>query len=150
MKKKNIKGKRLLTEEERNFLLESYQKRNVKLMIVILVISAIFFALMGKAFGGIEGLVMFLLPTVGLTIFICQHLITLAAINKKVLANEMYASEAIYDHTSGKYHHVYLKGYKRSGIEGYDLMVREPLEKGDRVIVLDMRYPAWVYKARRK
>lgn len=50
-KKKNIKGKRLLTEAERNFLLESYQKRNVKLMIVILVISAIFFALMGKAFG---------------------------------------------------------------------------------------------------
>ena len=43
-----------------------------------------------------------------------------------------------------------IKGYKRSGIEGYDLMVREPLEKGDRVIVLDMRYPAWVYKARRK
>ena len=53
--------------------------------------------------------------------------------------NQMYATEAVYVSKSGKYNQVYLRGYKKADIDGYDLMVREPLEEGNKVIVLDMR-----------
>ncbi len=67
---------------------------------------------------------------------------------KKVKAGKMYCAEAEYIETTGKYHITYLRGYKSPSIEGYDLVHREKFEKGDRVIVLAMKYYPWVYKAR--
>lgn len=82
------------------------------------------------------------------SIFVGAYIIRFKAVIKKVKAGSMYCVEAEYIETSGKYHITYLRGYKSPSVEGYDLTKREPLEKGDRVIVLVMRYPAWVYKAR--
>ena len=133
MKNKRRLHKRLLTESERNALLENYKNTDMKLLIGAFIISIAVFALLFGLFGvfidGQNGFILFLVTSVCFSIWFIQHLITRYVINKKVQANKMYATEAIYDHTSGKYHHVYLIGYKKAGFEGYDLVVREPLEK---------------------
>lgn len=69
---------------------------------------------------------------------------------KKIKANRMYVKEAIYEKTSGKYNRVYLQMYKKDKLRysGYHLLLREPLNKGDKVIVLQMRGRAWVYKVK--
>jgi len=41
---------------------------------------------------------------------------------------------------------MYKKGKLR--YSGYHLLLREPLNKGDKVIVLQMRGRAWVYKVK--
>ena len=76
--------------------------------------------------------------------------LNLQAVIKKIKANRMYVKEAIYEKTSGKYNWVYLQMYKSGKLSysGYHLLVREPLKKGDKVIVLRMRGRAWVYKAK--
>lgn len=58
--------------------------------------------------------------------------------------------KAIYEMTSGKYNTVYLEMYKKGKMknDGYNLLVCEPVQKGDKVIVLQMHGRAWVYKAR--
>lgn len=73
---------------------------------------------------------------------------TFRGVVKKVESDEMYAIEAVYDYTSGRYQHVFLNGYKKA-YGGYNLIARESLKKGDLVIVLQMRGAAWVYKARK-
>ena len=140
--------KRLLTMSEKQMIINNYNNINIKLLITAIVVGEIMFFLLGLWFGGRNGVYFFGIASIGFFLWLTQHFLTLGYVVKKVNANKMYASEAIYEKTSGKYGRIYLRGYKKNSIEGYDLVVREPLEKGDRVIVLDMRYPAWVYKAR--
>ena len=147
-RKKNKHSKRLLTESEQQTILNNYNNINIKLLIIAIVMGEIIFFLLGLWFGGRNGMYFFCIISIGLIVWIIQHFITLRYVVKKVKAGKMYATEAIYEETSGKYHQIYLRGYKKKSIKGYDLTAREPLEKGDRVIVLDMRYPAWVYRAR--
>ncbi len=138
---------RLLTGEERKVILDGYNNMNLKnVMIVLGIIWALIFVI-SVSFGGKKGEICFIGATIFLCYFLIAHLITLRRVVKKVKANKMYAIDAVYDDTSGKYHRVYLKNYKKS-YGGYNLLVRESLRKGDKVVVLQMLGQAWVYKAR--
>lgn len=69
---------------------------------------------------------------------------------KKAYKNQLYCKEAIYYYTSDNNSTVYLEMYKngKKKYGGYNMLVREPLIKGDKVIVIKMKGRAWVYKAR--
>lgn len=151
-RKKSYQEQRLLTKSEREAIINGYNnfKKNFGILVVIILviyaIIGILFTILGSY---IKEIIYFYLVTfAGLTIWMIQHFITLKIVVNKVKMNKMYGVEAVYEYTSGKYNTTYLRGYKSPSIEGYDLVKREPLEKGDRVIVLVMRYPAWMYKAR--
>ena len=84
------------------------------------------------------------------SIWIIYYFLNLQVVIKKIKANRMYVKEAIYEKTSGKYNRVYLQMYKKGKLRysGYHLLLHEPLNKGDKVIVLQMRGRAWVYKVK--
>jgi len=65
-------------------------------------------------------------------------------------ADQLYATEAIYEKTTGKYHIVFISTYVKGQMKlvGRNLKVCEPVKAGDKVIVLRMRGQKWVFKAR--
>ena len=151
-RKKAYQEHRLLTKSEREAIINSYNNYKGNLGSIVVVVSVmlallgILFAILGSYIKDI--IFLYIVVVVGFSIWMIQYLITLKIVVNKVKSNKMYGVEAVYEYTSGKYNTTYLRGYKSPSIQGYDLVKREPLEKGDRVIVLVMRYPAWVYKAR--
>lgn len=164
MKEKIEKEERLLTEKEREYIIECYNKIDWSglaigfvVFLFIYMFLSFFWGLiwwgMSKdiAMGLKYGVVLFLGMICFTGLMLTSHFSALYTVTKKAKANTMYAKEAIYDMTSGKYHRIYLDMYKKGKIkyDGYtNLLVREPLQKGDKVIVLKMRGQAWVYKAR--
>ena len=151
-RKKAYQEHRLLTKSERDAIINSYNNYKGNLGSIVVVVSVmlallgILFAILGSYIKDI--IFLYIVVVVGFFIWMIQYLIRLKMVVNKVKSNKMYGVEAVYEYTSGKYNTTYLRGYKSPSIQGYDLVKREPLEKGDRVIVLIMRYPAWVYKAR--
>lgn len=157
------KTERLLTENERKAILDAYagiKKSNFVIIFGVgLLIYLIVSLLWGFAWSGTscdieiilrQSFYCFLLIFCGTSLWAIKHFWNLQIVIKRVKANTMYAKEAIYEKTTGKYNWVYLEMYKNGKLkyDGYNVLVREPLQKGDKVIVLQMRGKAWVYKAR--
>ena len=164
MKKMIEKEERLLTEKEKESIIECYDKIKWSNFAIIFGVGLIVYVLVSFLWGlvwwgmsqdiamGIrQGFCCFFLIFCGTSLWVIKHFSDLHTVIKRVKTNTMYAKEAIYEMTSGKYNTVYLEMYKKGKrkYDGYNLLVREPLQKGDKVIVLQMRGRAWVYKARK-
>lgn len=163
MDNKIEKEKRLLTEKEKEYIIECYNKIKWSNYVIIFGVGFIVYVLLSCFWGLIvwgmsediaegirQGFGCFVLMFCFTALCVTKHFWDLHIVIKRTKANTMYAKEAIYDETTGKYHIVYLEMYKKGKLkyDGYNLLVREPLQKGDKVIVLQMRGQAWVYKAR--
>ncbi len=164
MSKKIEKEERLLTEKERDYIAECYSQIKWSNFVILFGVGFIVYAFVSFLFGlvwwgigqevaiGIKyGLGCFLLISFGTILWTIKHFWDLHTVIKKVRTNTMYAKEAIYMTSSGNGGTVYLEMYKNGKLkyDGYNLLVREPLQKGVIVIVLQMRGRAWVYKARK-
>ena len=163
MKNKIEKEERLLTEEEKKYVIDGYNKIRWSNFALIFGLTFIIYVLLGLLWGLIwwsvdQDITMGLRQGFGLlffitgitSIWIIYYFLNLQVVIKKIKANRMYVKEAIYEKTSGKYNRVYLQMYKKGKLRysGYHLLLREPLNKGDKVIVLQMRGRAWVYKVK--
>ncbi len=163
MEDKIEKEERLLTEKEREYIIGCHSKTRWSIFAIIFGIGFIVYLLVSFLWGfawwwishdiasGIrQGLCCFFLIFCGTGLWVIKYFWDLQTVIKRVKTNTMYAKEAIYEMTSGKYNTVYLETYKKGKIkyDGYNLLVREPVQKGDKVIVLQMHGRAWVYKAR--
>lgn len=150
---KNDSNRRLLTRTECEHILNALNNIQYKLFAIVYIIAILLFGLIGflsAYISGeyINGLLNFLIPTLGIGLFILYEIIVTRYVKKKINANTMYVREAIYHYKATRYNSVYLSGYKHSSIHGYScLSLREPLSKGNRVIILE--HIRWVYKARR-
>lgn len=150
--KKSYEDQRPLTKSEREAIISGYDNSKKYVGSKAIVIFAVFFiqgllnGLLGSSF---KEIAFICISEIGvLSIYLVIYIMRFRNIVNKVKTGQMYCIEAEYIMTSGKYGRTYLRGYKTPSIEGYDLAKREKFEKGDRVIVLVMRYHAWVYKAR--
>ncbi len=163
MESKIVKEERILTEKEKEYITECYNKIKWSNFAIIFGVGLIVYLLVSFLWGFVwwgishdivigtrQGLCCFFLIFCGTSLWVIKHFWDLQAVIKRVKKNTMYAKEAIYEMTSGKYNTVYLEMYKKGKLkyDGYNLLVREPLQKGDKVIVLQMRGRKWVYKAR--
>lgn len=156
-------GNRLLTEVEKKVILDGYNNMKKSNLIIILAVAfliyiiasimwgAVWWIIYGNAETGIrQGLICFMVISIFTGVWVIQHFVKLKVIVKKVQDNTLYVKEAIYEKTSGKYNTVYLQMYNKGKMtyDGYSLLVREQLQRGDKVIVLQMKGRKWVYKAR--
>lgn len=150
--KKSYEEQRPLTKSEREAIISGYNNSKKNVGSAIIVIFAILFiqGLLNGVLGSSSKEIVFIfISEIGLlSIFVGIYIMRFRKVINKVKTGQMYCVEAEYIETSGKYSITYLRGYKSPSIKGYDLAKREKFEKGDRVIVLVMRYHAWVYKAR--
>ena len=161
-----VDGERLLTQAERDFILATIgqerfmNKRRILLLLLILILLTMLSALWGflswSAGKDILSAVLcgafyFGVILILVSILLISQFVKLRTVVKEVKANTMYAQEARYERTTGKYHITFLKMYKNGRLQQVDrnLMLCEPLKRGDAVIVLKMKGQAWVYKARK-
>lgn len=158
MAKQIAEEKRLLTQKEREFIIESWNQIKWTEVKIGWLIGIVYFAIISILWGYINVTGTGLRGGVIAFLFLCGFTGVLISINlgkwyglvKKAKSNTLYAREAIYDKTTGMYHITFLYIYKKGKIKyhGANMLVREKVQKGDKVIVLQMKGQAWVYKAR--
>lgn len=152
---KLVEKERLLTEQERERIINAYENRNWKLIIMlcglviflIAVLSVFFYCL-----GGIrEAVINFILWTILAGVCIGENYVISDKIMKSAKKNEVYVREAVFL-DSNKYHHVTFEVMEKGRWKLFfcDAALRENIKKRDVVILVKVRKKyVWVYKARK-
>ncbi len=160
--KKIQEDKRLLTPAERAYILDCNEKKNTAALFVVSVVAilvfvalsafvAIAWAWLAKEGGWIHTGVFWQFLSVGIllmTIAYAGHFGALAVLLKKAKSNTLYVKEAICHTAEGRERYFdIIKKDKRKSIM-YNVLARENVNRGDKVILTKIFGQWYMYKAR--
>ena len=147
-----IQGERLLTNAEKEFLLEGYKnKSRYKVVFIIYLIGLIPFTILSIFFykfnNALSGVICFLFLNLIFFMFIILTDLSIKKQIKQIKENKLYVMEAIYEYsTNGT---GFFKLSNKSELYGEQAMLCEyDIKSGDRVILVKKKSQVWVYKAR--
>ena len=148
------KSERLLTNSEREFLLECYknQKHYKLLILVIYLIELVPFLAVSIFFykfsGVISGVICFLLLNSIFLIFIMNSNLSRKNQIKQIKINKLYVTEAVYDCSNTNGIGFFTLTHNNELYNERAVLCEPDIKSGDRVILVKKKSQVWVYKAR--
>ena len=151
---RELSEERLLTENEKKYIIGAIEKRDIKLGIAIYGIMLFFLTLLCLIFISLDGvksaISIFLVVNIGVLLMLRNSWNTASKLADAVKKNEIYVKEAIYE-SSNKYHYATFE-VRKSGRRDWicsSAFFAERINKGEKVILIQKdEVVVWVYKAR--